>query len=335
MSVLDISGYSFSGKSAVYDLLSSSDRFKGHGVSFEFELLRAPGGIIELREALCGSHWSPVRSCEAVRRFLKLIDNLGGRRTMIDRFTKLGNHYDYHFPGFTNLSKSFIDKSISSAWDSYWPFAKYQNNGFQVFTYKLLSNFGLMLDDRVYLARMDKRDFDFHTREYLDKLFSSAKIIANQRLLLNNAFEPFTPSVSGALVSDAKAIIVDRDPRDIYLSAWQSSIGGGSKVGRAVIGNSVADFVKRFLIYRNAVVINDDSLDIYRMTFENLIQNFDNTLSGLCSFLNVNPSLFYSGESCFDPQKSSSNVGMWRGLSDNKLSESVKYIERELGDYCV
>ena len=78
MSVVDLSGYSCSGKSIVYDLLTCSKSFYGFGVNFHFELSRAPGGIIDLREAISGENWSPIRSSEAIRRYFRLIENLGG-----------------------------------------------------------------------------------------------------------------------------------------------------------------------------------------------------------------------------------------------------------------
>jgi hypothetical protein len=46
MKVVDLSGYSFSGKSAVYDLLQEFEGYKMQGKEFEFDLLRCPGGLL-------------------------------------------------------------------------------------------------------------------------------------------------------------------------------------------------------------------------------------------------------------------------------------------------
>lgn len=335
MSVIDLSGYSFTGKSAVYDLLSNVDGFQGLGVNFEFELLRAPGGIIELREALSSENWSPIRSSDAIRRFLKLVDNLGGDKSMPDRLARLGNHYDYYFPGFTENSMSYINKCLTGEWMAFWPFSKYQYNRTEVFLYKLFSNVGVDTENRVYLSRVDRKSFDAYTMEYLDRIFSSAITMNNKKLIINNAFEPFNPSVSSGLVRDAKAIIVDRDPRDIYLSAWKSSMGDGSKVGKAVIGNSVKDFVNRFMVYRGAVFSEPDNSSVFRMTFESLIKDFESVLAKLSDFLEIEKNSIDVEAICFDRDKSASNVGMWHDVSDAGLLKSISFIEDRLADYCI
>jgi hypothetical protein len=334
MSVVDVSGYSFSGKSAVYDLLSSCPSFYGFGVNFEFELLRAPGGIIELREALTGESWSPVRSSDAVRRFLKLISNLGGRRTLFDRLTKLGNHYDHHFPNFTQISIQYLDELIIGDWAAFWPFSKFQYNLLEVVSYKVFSRLGIGVDDHVYLSRLEPSVFDAYTKAYLAMLFPPEGNKLGQSLVINNAFEPFNPSNSTRLISGAKSIIVDRDPRDIYLAALASSQGAGSQVGAAVVGNNVKDFVNRFRVYRSAVNTDSNS-NVYRMTFESLIQDFDETVSELTEFLDVDIAKPHNQGIGLDVERSSKNIGMWRRLSDVSDFKAIAYIESELSDYCM
>jgi len=333
VSVIDLSGYSFTGKSAVYDLLSHSDSFCGFGKNFEFELLRAPGGIIELREALTGGNWSPVRSSDAIRRFLKLIDNLGGSKTVFDRVTRLGSHYDFYFPDFTGNSIDYIDKLVTGNWTSFWPFSKFQYNVRDIISYKVFSKFGVVRNDHVYLSKVKLSDFDAYTRDFLGILFPLEGNKLGQIPVINNAFEPFNPTVSSGLIRGSKSIIVDRDPRDIYLAALASSNGIGSKVGSAVVGNNVKDFVNRFLVYRSAVV-SDNNSSVYRMTFESLILQFDETLSDLCVFLDVDRNGFSMLGDGFDLAKSAKNIGMWRDLSDSKTIESIEFIERELSGYC-
>lgn len=333
MSVIDVSGFSFSGKSAVYDLLSSSKSFYGFGRNFEFELLRAPGGILELREALTGENWSPVRSSDAIRKFLRLVANLGGNKTNIDRVTKLGNHYDYYFPNFTEISIQYVDNLVANKWSSFWPYAKFQYNLLEVINYKLLNNIGFSTHDNVYLSRLKSDEFDAYTGAYLKILFPPHGNKLGQTLVINNAFEPFNPSISLNLIKDSKSIVVDRDPRDIYLSAIISSKQPGAREGAAVVGKNVKDFINRFHIYRSAVVINDNP-NVLRITFERLIKNYNQTLLELIEFLNVEQSNFETQHTNFDITRSMQNIGMWHELSDDSLIKDIKFIESELKDYC-
>lgn len=334
MSIVDISGYSFTGKSAVYDLLSGLDEFVGFGSNFEFELIRAPGGLLDLQTALCGEHWSPVRSSDGIRRFLNLIEVLGGDKSLIDRFCKLGNQYDYYFPDFTAQSIQFIDKLTSGKWHAYWPYSKFHYNRAQVIAYKVLSRIGFKQEDIVYLSRVTARDFEFYVKTYLDELFQNARDRKNRILILNNAFEPFKPVQSARLISSAKAVIVDRDPRDIYLSALYSSKSSMSRIGSSVIGKSAQDFIDRFRIYRDAVVINDDDASIFRMRFEDLVLESEKLISQLLFFLGVDSSATQS-KLVFDPKKSSKNVGMWKKVEDQKVLNAIALINSELSDFCI
>ena len=104
--VIDFSGYSFSGKSAYYDLVREFDTTKSYLREFEFELLRVPGGILELYSNLT-YNWSPIRSSESIREYIKLIKKLGGNSNLLSRLSNNGNRYDEFFPEFTKLSRIY------------------------------------------------------------------------------------------------------------------------------------------------------------------------------------------------------------------------------------
>jgi hypothetical protein len=333
MPLVDLSGYSFSGKSAVYDLLQGQDIFDSISKYFEFELMRAPGGILELREAISGDNWSPIRSSEAIRRYLRLVWLLGGKGRFIDRLTRLGCHYDIFFPNFTKLSNQYVEKLLSTKWESMWPYEKYFHSDLKIVFEKLMSRFGYKNTPEIYLTRLEREEFDSYTKEYLNALLSSRNNLPGSILLLNNVFEPFRPAIGIGLVSNAKSIIVDRDPRDIYLSAWSSAVGAGSQAGKAVIGDSAHDFVKRFLIYRRAINTNEENANVFRLTFEGLVKNFESIRRNLCEFLELNDIDIDINKSDFDPTVSIDNVSMWEYQTDRDLLSSISFIEKELEDY--
>jgi hypothetical protein len=68
--ILDLSGYLFSGKAAVHDLISEFEGFYSPGNRAEFDLLRVKDGVADLENAI--HNWSPIRSDEAHGVFLKL-----------------------------------------------------------------------------------------------------------------------------------------------------------------------------------------------------------------------------------------------------------------------
>ena len=94
--VIDLSGYSFSGKSAYFDLLCEFEGYNYHSREFEFELIRISDGILDLYNALV-ENWSPVRSSEAIRKFKRLIKVFGGNDKFSSRLLGRGYKYDYYF----------------------------------------------------------------------------------------------------------------------------------------------------------------------------------------------------------------------------------------------
>ena len=121
MKIVDLSGYSYSGKSAYYDLFSSLSSVKSFGVESEFDLIRVQGGIYDLFQSLTDDNWSLIRSSNAIHLFKNLVSNLAGKRSVITRLNNLGLYYDDLFPGFLYKSSLFIDKLILSSYNAYWP----------------------------------------------------------------------------------------------------------------------------------------------------------------------------------------------------------------------
>ncbi len=331
--VVDLSGYSFSGKSAVFDLLSEFDGYQSHSREFEFELLRTAGGISDLESSLV-HNWSPVRSAEAIRRFKRVINSYAGTNSFWSRLTTIGFQYDSYFPSFTKESDLYINKLIVVSWFSEWPFALSDLSKSSIFVRKIKRYIGVKaaFEFEVYLSRLSEKEFIEITREYMHNLFSSCLGPDDNALIVNNAFESFFPLNFHKYFSNPKSIIVDRDPRDIYMAASQQGIISNSNVGKAAIGSSVEDFVKRFLVYR---CNNDnDSENILKVMFEKLVVEYESSLSEILAFLNENESIHVNQKKYFDPSISVKGVGAWKKAS-RKIKKDIDYIHSELNDYCI
>ncbi len=332
MNIVDLSGYSFTGKSAVHDLISKCGYYSC-GKEFEFDLIRVQGGLLDLRQALTQENWSPVRSSEAVRNFLRLVHHMGGDKSLISRLRRSGAHYDYYLPGFSQLTNEFVALLVEASWQCEWPFALYSRDKEALTAIKLARKFGFSREDTVYLARLSKAEFDAKCREYFERLFAPIAAKGFRWLVLNNAFEPFSPERSIEFFDHAKAIVVDRDPRDVYISALRAGKIAGSQVGLAVTGGSVSNFIHRFRIYRSGATLL--SPHVYRMKFESLVLDYEAELIRIRTFLG-DPSVATSSQGrAFDPVNSVRNVGQWKRLDDLLLLDDVAVIKSELSEYCL
>ena len=328
--LIDLSGYSFSGKSALYDILDCLENVGGFGMESEFELLRAPGGLYDLVAATTGTPWSPVRSDAAVANFKRVAYNLGGSRSLLkDRLFRLGTYYDDLFPGYSHQIDCLLKNWVETSWEAYWPFKFFLAQPLELFAKKILLKVGFKGLETVFLSRVES-DLAYNLcREFCGSLISSASATLNvEHLLLNNSFEPSSTDAVFNLVGDCIPIIIDRDPRDIYASAWLS-ISGPNPSGTATIGGSVDDFISRFLIYRDATIQNNK---VIYMNFEDMVTDFD-YLSEKLSKLNLEHAKLLNAWKKIAPH-SAKNIGIWKQQNTKELELDIARISDQLAFYC-
>lgn len=332
--IVDLSGYSYSGKSAYYDLLSQSPGINSFGKEVEFDLLRAQGGLLDLYQALCVS-WSPIRSSEAIRRFARLICYLGGHGKFNDRLFRYGPHYDSIIKDFTFKSERFLQQLILARWHGEWPFSAFDEAHWVSILKKYLKKIGYKNTQEIYLASATKAEFKALAKQYIkDLFFSDLSGEQGAAVLLNNCFEPVDPLFSMEFFPNSRAIIVDRDPRDIYISASNNRIINGVDVGGAVVGGGVDSFIERFLVFRKNIN-QSSSTKILRTNFENLIINFEDEIDKLNKLL-FPLKLEKEGLAVyFDRYQSAKNIRQWSLPKNYKYYSEVKQIEWRLGDYCI
>jgi hypothetical protein len=186
-----------------------------------------------------------------------------------------------------------------------------------------------IFENTVYLSRFEEKKFVDITKNYLNTLFLSSVSAGEKSIVLNNAFEPFKPSMSYRFFDSVKSIVVDRDPRDIYLSACNSGVINGIDVGNAVTGGNVQTFVQRFKIYRKSLENNTQTL---RISFEDLVLNYDATLEVIYSHLDESPSVHTMKGTVFNPNISSNNIGIWKASTSQK---DIDFIIKNLEEFCV
>ena len=328
--LIDLSGYSFSGKSALYDILSSVDNVGGFGVESEFELLRVPGGLHELVNATSGAAWSPIRSHAAIKSFGRLAYNLGGTRSSIrDRLFRLGTYYGDLFPGYEDYVNRLMNSFVQASWNAYWPFGLYLANPSKLAFHKVLAKLGFHPTALVHFSRLDREEANAICHDFFNSLVRAACNRLNvEHLLVNNAFEPSGGDLMYSLVPNCVPVVIDRDPRDIYFSAWLNS-KGYNPAGSVALGRNIDDFIARFLTYREATSSNDGAVSI---KFEEMVTDFDYFCDKL-SFLKLNRTEISQAWSKHAPS-SAKNIGLWKQASHVGLHREINYISQQLSSYC-
>jgi len=328
--VLDLSGYMFSGKAALHDFIAEIVGFHTPSNRVEFDLLRVKDGFADLENAV-NSSWSPIRSDEAVRRYIKVVNKIGEVPKGFRRLVAPGFSYSTRYPELVKLSEKFIDDLTVAKWEMYWPYHLLDMTPFEIFIHKLKRKFLGSQENVIFRLVSGERFYEL-AKEYLNNLISSGvDADTYDTIILNNAFEPFDPGRFINYFHDARCIVVNRDPRDIYTVANEFSEGFNDQVKlyRDIAGAfDVNVFIDRIKTYRHHVSANYSSR-VLRIDFEDLVLKYEETALKIYSFLGVDPSRHIDKFKYFNPEKSKNNIGIWRDFSDQ---DSIRKIAHELCD---
>ena len=192
-------------------------------------------------------------------------------------------------------------------------------NGLKLFLYRLKKRNKLQPsnDDNMYFSFPRSR-FYKETRTFFENLFKTQNC---NRIILDQALPPYNPQKYLKYFHKAKVIIVDRDPRDIYVDLLKYP---------SYPTNKVRNFIRYFKSQRLAIERSKNTNQVIDVKFEDLIFNYDFQIENICSFLNMPTSLHSKKKQYFDPMQSANNVGLWKVMKD---SDEIKLIEKELSKY--
>lgn len=329
---LDLSGYAFTGKHAVIDLMREMKGFHVAPFAFEFNLLRIQGGLRDLETALVDD-WSPIRSSAALTRFERLVRRLGTKNRLLSPSSLLdgtGWNYDILFKGcFQPRSRRYLDALVSASWRTEWPYPMGEMSSFELLARKVLrlARWPQAFDVPVRLSAPGRERFLGETRAYLEDLLRAyaADTPPDQpvhTVVMHNSLEPFNPGRGLRYFHDARCIVVDRDPRDNYVAGlWYRPTRVPVEV-----------FVERYRLYRSiAAQSADPEQRVLRISFEDLVLRFDDTVARIIGFLGVDPADHVARGTCFRPQQSAKNIGIWRSYPQQ---EEIAVIQRELPEFC-
>lgn len=343
--IVDISGYGHSGKGAVCDILKEFDGFYVSHYNFEFNLLRVQDGLIDLKSSLV-DNWSPIRSNSSIKRFKNLVKRIGPKASFLNPssiFYSNGMNYDSYFKNkFSKISEEYINSLIDYEYVGEWPFTSIVKSPFHQLFFRIGNNLGFLKHRKETIYISSGLNFLENTRNYLDQLFREFSYFDCENIVINNAFEPFDPLPSIQLFHNAKSIIVQRDPRDIYCSTLSSlnkkmyipdydNNNYHQDLKRDFLNtNNLEKFIKRQKVYFNNIKSNN-SLNILRIKYEELIYDYENQLKVIYEFLDIDPKKHINKLKAFNPELSKKNVGLWKKNVDNN---AIKEIELHLREFC-
>ncbi|MDE1326591.1 hypothetical protein L9W97_15745 [Vibrio aestuarianus] len=332
---LDLSGYMFSGKSAFSDLMREFDGYLVPDYRTEFDLVRVSGGLLDLRGCIV-DNWSPIRADASVKKFKKTINVLSRTPKGFRKLYQSGFGYEKIYPNIDLATSKFISELICDSWRMKWPYALVDLDGFAIFKTKLKAKLEKKFAwPEVEFNLISGHEFDKKAQAYIKELLCY-KLPSNvDTVVTHNALEPYNPELGIDLFGVAKSIVIDRDVRDIYMTSITLNPGYNDDVDtfKKISGSfNIDSFIKRQKLLRQ-IKPNKRETRVLRINFEDLVYKYDDTISEIINFLEIDQSKHVLKGMYFNPEASKKNTKLWLNC-DKKVRAEISKIERELSDYC-
>jgi hypothetical protein len=341
---IDVSGVGNSGKSAVVDLLREIDGLFVPEYWFEFDFIRVPGGLLDLRHRLL-EDWSPVRSHDAYHEFVDIVNKMGRDPTgwdILGLVLSTSQRYDGRFNGqFRTLALRFADSFRLGSYKAEWPYDGLREQALFRFGKKVLRRLGLRKHLVSDVLLLDGKDFDVRARGLMRDLYRLIVPLGCDGVVLNNGVEPFNPG-PGLEMLGARQLVVTRDPRDVYVSGLNFHNVSNQDATLLAFDNDgmnksflatddLALFVKRYRLYREKVS-REWRPDVLHVPFERLVKSPDEWVGRILGFLDIESARRTRPSQFFQPARSAENVGIWSKYSK---TDEIRFIETELADFLV
>lgn len=324
--IIGVCGLGYTGSGAVLDFLKE---FEENQVidEVEFSLAYFPDGLEDLEYHLVKNPSRYFSSDVAIKRFRNYYKSMCSPRSWYKNATN---------NQFFTLSEGYIESLIQARWQGIWAFdwveanwwqknIKYRLIGrLQHISDKISKRYWSFLPEREMCLSIRPENFYELTRKYIKDIFLAAGLNDEKNIVLDQPFSGDNPEKSFVFFENPRAIVVDRDPRDLYLLAKKVILSKG----RFMPSDDVETFVKYYKLLR-ASHDSHISQGILKIRFEDLIYEYDKTTRKIIEFIGLKTHNY--PKKYFDPDISRNNTQLFRKYT--RFDNEISYIEHELKEY--
>jgi hypothetical protein len=329
MKLITTTGYGATGSSAVTDLLKEFNGVQSMG-DFEFRFLQDPHGLRDLEYGLFENN-NRLNTDYYIKQYKKYIHFLAKSR-----------HYNYerYFGGeFKKISDEFIESLIDVQWDGYWhqdiidekPIKKFFFYMERIYQKKILrqkDSGANLYKNKMYYARLSSKEVFYKSvKAYTTKLFSQMHNQEDEFLVLDQLVPVDHNQTYLNYFEDLKIVIVDRDPRDLYL------LEKYEYKEKYLPWEHVESFVKHYKLLREHKKEDLPNENVMCINFEDFIYDYDNTINKVTYFCEINKNKWIDKKKYFNPDISIKNTKKWLVYSEAK--KEIQHIEKELREFLV
>lgn len=327
-------GFGGTGSSVLSDLLKEFRNVKSCGADFEMTIAFDYGGVSDLQHYLVDDI-ERNKASEGIWLFKKYIDY--ARKKYESRFGD----------SFMRLMNEYINSLIEVEWSGenymqYFRYSRIQRWMYYYIPKKIQRRLREVFPAKDNYERTDK------FKHYLPMQFpvSEEKFIQSTRQMFKTLLDSFDKKDEFEYLCfdqllpvynfkrylnyfpDLKVVVIDRDPRDLYLLNelyWHEGW---------IPSTDIDLYIKWFAALRRNLKkdIEEAGGKVGLFRFEDFIYKYDETVESLIDFLELDESDHKDVQKFFNPNKSIANTKLWEKSQTRSLQ--IKQIEESLQSYC-
>lgn len=338
MKGLFVTGFYGTGSSAVVDLLSEFDGVNiSMGRRYEHCPFLGQDGLLDLYQRAYGKYANRMTQDRAINDFIEEM-----RRQNDNDFGWYGSYKKAFGNAFSLATEKFVE-SISSEGKKNG-FAHGKGVGFSPL--KAVLQIGASVLRGYKITKLGRKyRYDSQTARYLtaseEEFLAAARRFTTAYLDLchrENEYDVYDhillPEQCGAMrdfFPESKLIVVDRDPRDVYLSAYHvwNTVKWGKQ--EPPFPKGIEAFCEMWKSVHERTESAADEKYVKIVRFEDLVYRYEETVKEIADFCELDLSAHTKKNTCFQPQESVKNTQVFLKSAD--FSKDAATIESLLSKY--
>lgn len=327
-------GYMGSGSSAITDLLSEFEGNSNVTGSHELVFLHCPHGIFDLEDQLLKSN-NIYRSDISLKEFKKEMKALYN-----SKYWWAGNYKKEVSKNFMTYVEDLISTLIDFEYTGFWYMNEKTNINnlipklISLVLMKITNNrkwISMYLKkNKIRLSYIHEEKFYKCCNEFIFKIVEDLCEKDCQNVVIDQLLLPYNLDRMGKYFykGTAKAIVVERDPRDVFIL---NKYYWSQNHQQIPIPMDVLEFCRFYQAIREKenIFYSDD---ILRLSFEDLVYNYENSVNQLCKFLELDIKTHIHKLEKFNPKLSISNTQVFNAQPE--WNDEATIIRRKLNKYC-
>lgn len=173
-----------------------------------------------------------------------------------------------------------------------------------------------------YYANLSEEEFIRKTKSFVEELCSTINKDKKEYIVLNQFTSSHNPMRDLRYVDDMKVIVVDRDPRDLFVH--------NVSLKDHRLPSEPQKFAKQYRLMRKRCA-EEDPTKVLHVRYEDMIFKYDEMVPIILDFLGIDPAHHVAKKTSFKPGVSINGTQLWIYKAP-EYAEAVKIIEEELPD---